>query len=137
MSPFLKTRSSLPMGNATLTTRLVEGDYPNYEKIIPESTEGRTVVSRDQILSATRRVALLSNPKNYSICLEIDTEQVRVYTRTPGLGEAHETVPVASGNGKVRVGGIVLSTTGAGGEDAGKRTAKITANPMNAPAIKR
>ncbi len=91
-------------GNATLTTRLVEGEYPNYEKIIPESTDGRTVVSRDQILSATRRVALLSNPKNYSICLEIDTEQVRVSARTPELGEAHETVPVESGNGSVRIG---------------------------------
>ena len=91
-------------GNATLTTRLVEGEYPKYEKIIPESTEGRTVVSRDQILSATRRVALLSNPKNYSICLEIDTEQVRVYARTPELGEAYETVPVESSTGSVRVG---------------------------------
>lgn len=91
-------------GNATLTTRLVEGEYPNYEKIIPESTDGRTVISRDQILSAARRVALLSNPKNYSICLEIDTEQVRVSARTPELGEAHETVPVESGNGKVRIG---------------------------------
>ena len=57
-------------GNATLTTRLVEGDYPKYEKIIPESTEGRAVVSKEGILSATRRVSLLSNPKNYSICLE-------------------------------------------------------------------
>jgi DNA polymerase-3 subunit beta len=91
-------------GNATLTARLVEGEYPNYEKIIPESTEGRTVVSRDQILGATRRVELLSNPKNHSICLEIDTEQVQVYARAPELGEAHETVPVASGNGSVRIG---------------------------------
>ena len=91
-------------GNATLTTRLVEGEYPNYEKIIPESTDGRTVVSRDQILSATRRVALLSNPKNYLICLEIDTEQIQVSARTPELGEAHETVPVASGNASVRIG---------------------------------
>ena len=39
-------------GDATLTTRLVEGEYPRYRQIIPESTEGKTVVSRDQILSA-------------------------------------------------------------------------------------
>lgn len=91
-------------GNATLTTRLVEGEYPNYEKIIPEFTDGRTVVSRDRILSAARRVALLSNPKNHSICLEIDTEQVQVYARAPELGEAHETVPVESGNGSVTIG---------------------------------
>ena len=91
-------------GNATLTTRLVEGDYPKYEKIIPESTEGKAVVPKEQILSATRRVALLSNPKNYSICLEIDLEQVQVSAKTPELGEAHETLPVESSTGSVRIG---------------------------------
>lgn len=91
-------------GDATLTARLVEGDYPNYEKMIPESADGRTVVLKDQILGATRRVALLSNPKTHLICLEIDTEQIQVSARAPELGEAHETVPVASGNGSVRIG---------------------------------
>ncbi len=91
-------------GNATLTTRLVEGDYPKYEKIIPESTEGRAVVSKEGILSATRRVSLLSNPKNYSICLEIDSEQVQVSAKTPELGEAHETLPVESSTGSARIG---------------------------------
>jgi DNA polymerase-3 subunit beta len=91
-------------GDATLTARLVEGEYPKYEKIIPESTEGRTVVSKEQILSAARRVALLSNPKNYSISLEIDSEQVQVSARTPELGEAHETVPVESSTGSVQIG---------------------------------
>ena len=91
-------------GNATLTTRLVDGEYPNYQKIIPEASEGKTVVSKEQILRATRRVAILSNPKNYSICLEIDTEQVRVSAKTPELGEAYETLPVESGTGTVRIG---------------------------------
>ena len=91
-------------GNATLTTRLVDGEYPNYRKIIPENSEGKTVVSKEQILRASRRVAVLSNPKNYSISLEIDTEQVRVSAKTPELGEAHETLPVESGTGTVRIG---------------------------------
>ena len=91
-------------GNATLTTRLVESKYPEYDHIIPEFTDGKTVVSRDQILSAIRRVALLSNPKNRSIRLEMDTEQIRVGAKAPELGEAHETVPVESGNGSVTIG---------------------------------
>lgn len=91
-------------GNATLTTRLVDGEYPNYAKIIPENSEGKTVVSKAQIQGATRRVALLSNPKNYLIALEMDTEEVRVSAKTPELGEAHETLPVESGNGTVRIG---------------------------------
>ena len=88
---------------ATLTTRLIEGDYPKYQKLIPESTGG-VVVSKEMLLQATRRVALLSNPKNYCICLEIDTEQIQVSAMTPELGEAHETLPVESGTGRVRIG---------------------------------
>ena len=90
--------------NATLTTRLVEGDYPPYQKIIPESAEGRVVVSKEQILHAARRVALLSNPKNYAIALEISTEQVQISAKTPELGEAYEPIPVESGTGRIRIG---------------------------------
>ncbi len=90
--------------NATLTTRLVEGEYPKYEKIIPESPEDRVVISKDGILRAAKRVALLSNPKNYSICLDIDSEHVQVSAKTPELGEAHETLPVESSTGSVRIG---------------------------------
>ena len=91
-------------GNATLTTRLVDREYPNYQKIIPETSTGKTVVSKDQILSVARRMAPLSNPKNYAICLDIDTEQVRVSAKTPKLGEVHETLPVASGIGSIQIG---------------------------------
>ena len=90
--------------NATLTTRLVEGEYPKYQTIIPESTEGRTVVSKESILRATRRVALLSNPKNFSICLDIDPEQIQVSAKSPEHGEAHETLAVESGSSSVRIG---------------------------------
>ncbi len=90
--------------NATLTTRLVEGDYPPYQKIIPESTEGRAVVSKEQMLHAARRVALLSNPKNYAIALEISTEQVQISAKTPELGEAYEPIPVETGTGRIRIG---------------------------------
>ncbi len=91
-------------GNATLTTQLVDREYPNYQKIIPKTSIGKTVVLKDQILSVTRRIALRSNPKNHAICLEIDTERIRVSTMTSELVEVHETVPVAFGTGSVRVG---------------------------------
>lgn len=94
--------------HATLTTRLVEGEYPKYEKIIPEpeATEGRTVLNREAMLRATRRVSLLSNPKNYSVCLEINEEEpnIRISAKTPELGEAHETVGVESCTKSVRIG---------------------------------
>ena len=91
-------------GNATLKTPLVGREYPDYQKIIPKTNAGKTVVSRDEILSATQRMGELSDPKNHAICLEIDTERIRVSAKPPELGEASETVPVVSGTGSVMVG---------------------------------
>ena len=89
---------------STLTTRLVDGDYPKYPEVIPDSVEGRTVVSKELFLQAAKRVALLSNPKNHCVCVEIDTERIHVSVNTPEIGEAHETLPIESSTGSLRFG---------------------------------
>ena len=91
-------------GNATLTTELVDGEYPNYHRIIRKSSKGKTVISKDQILNITQRIARQSDPKSYAICLDIDTKHIRISTKTPELAEVHETIPVESGTGSVRIG---------------------------------
>ena len=74
------------------------------QKVIPKSSGGKTVVSKDQILNVTQRIAQQSNPKNYAICLEINTERIEISTRTPELAEVHEMVSVESGTGRARIG---------------------------------
>ena len=90
--------------DATLTTELVDREYPNYHKIIPQTSKDKVVVSREQLLRVTQHIGQLANPKDYKICLEIDTEQIRISTKTQELEEAHETVPVASATGSIRIG---------------------------------
>ena len=100
----LENQLLLADDHATLTTRLVDGDYPKYQEVIPESAEGTAIASKELLLYAARRVALLSNPKSYAICVEIDAEQIQVSVNTPELGEAHETLPVESATGQIRFG---------------------------------
>ena len=90
--------------HATLTARLVDAEYPKYEKLIPESFKGRTVVPRAHILDAIRRVSPLANPENPTICLEIDAQQIRVFPKTSEPDTKHETLAVASSTGRVRIG---------------------------------
>ncbi len=89
---------------ATLTARLVDAEYPKYEKLIPESFKGRTVVPRVRILDAIRRVSPLANPENPAICLEIDTRQIQISPNTSEPDTKHETLAVASSTGSVRIG---------------------------------
>jgi DNA polymerase-3 subunit beta len=89
--------------SATLTSRLVEGDYPKYQQIIPKDNEIRAVLESENFLSALKRVALLANPKTYSIRLDIQENAVKVSAKTPELGEAYETVELKSGNGDIQI----------------------------------
>lgn len=100
----LNNQLLLADNNATLSTRLVEGEFPKYQDIIPTSADGRVVVSRAAFLQATRRVALLSDPKQFAVSLDIAPSDILVSAKTPELGEAYETVATESGAGSVCIG---------------------------------
>lgn len=93
---------------STLITRLVDGEYPKYERILPEAEalEGRAVLSREALLRAVLRVAILANTKNYAICVQLrDTAQdIHISTKTADLGEAHEVVSVETCTKAARIG---------------------------------
>ena len=93
-------------GVYTITTRLTEGEYPQYEKIIPESgvSKKSLVVNRVNLLHAIRRVAVLS-PKTYAVMLEIDAQscEIHLVTETEKVGNAHETVKVTQPTESFRI----------------------------------
>ena len=89
--------------DSTLTSRLVEGEYPKYQQIIPSDNEIHLTLNVDKMLGGLRRVALLSNPKTYSIRLDIQDGKVRISAKTPELGEAYETVDVTGGEGEIQI----------------------------------
>lgn len=88
---------------ATLTSRLVEGEYPKYEQIIPKDNDGQVIFDVELFFSALRRVALFANPKNYSIRLDIHENTVKISAKTPEFGEAEETVELKSSNGEIEI----------------------------------
>ena len=89
--------------DSTLTSRLVEGEYPKYQQIIPSDNEIHLTLNVEKMLGGLRRVALLSNPKTYSIRLDIQDGKARISAKTPELGEAYETVDVESGDGEIQI----------------------------------
>ena len=88
---------------ATLTSRLVEGEYPKYDQIIPKNNDGQVVLDVELFISALRRVALFANPKNYSIRLDIHENAVNISAKTPEFGEAYETIELKSSNGEIEI----------------------------------
>jgi DNA polymerase III subunit beta len=75
----------------TLTSRLIEGEFPNYRQLLPETHESRLTVSRQQLLDAVRRVGLLARDTT-PVRLEFNALGVKLSSSSPDLGQAVETV---------------------------------------------
>ena len=79
------------VGDLTLTSRLIEGEFPNYRQLLPEGYESRLTASRQQLLDAVRRVGLLARESS-PVRLEFNALGVRLSSSSPDLGGAVEVV---------------------------------------------
>ncbi|MGZ6544034.1 MAG: DNA polymerase III subunit beta [Actinomycetota bacterium] len=96
-----ESQVSFRIGSLTLTSRLIEGEFPNYRQLegefpnyrqlLPEETESRLTVSRQQLLDAVRRVGLLARDTT-PVRLEFNALGVKLSSSSPDLGQAVEAV---------------------------------------------
>jgi DNA polymerase-3 subunit beta len=91
--------------NITLISRLIEGEYPDYEAVINPVMKNDIILTAntDRLLSVVRRVSLLANPKTPSIKVESNNGELNVSASTPDLGEAQEQMQVKTEGGKVEI----------------------------------
>jgi DNA polymerase-3 subunit beta len=93
----------------TLISRLIEGEYPDYEAVMAPamSNEVELVVDTEHLLSVIRRVSLLANPKTLPIRMESKADapgELSVSASTPELGEAQEQMQVKIEGGSIEIG---------------------------------
>jgi DNA polymerase-3 subunit beta len=79
------------IGPLTLTSRLIEGEFPNFRQLLPERYENRLLGSRQQLLDAVRRVGLLARESS-PVKMEFNALGVRLSSSSPDLGGAVEVV---------------------------------------------
>jgi DNA polymerase-3 subunit beta len=78
----------------TLSSRLIDGQFPNYRQLLPDSYEHELRVSREELLAVVRRVSILAQ-RTAPLRLKFETGEVTLSAQTPDVGEAFETVPVS------------------------------------------
>ena len=81
------------VADVVLSSRLVDGRFPNYQQLLPESYEHELRVDRNELLEVVRRVGLLAQ-KNAPLRLAFSEGQLEVSAQTPDIGEASESLPV-------------------------------------------
>lgn len=81
-------------GDVTIISRLIEGEFPSYQQVIPPEATNKIKVSRDQLLLAVRRAALLATPDYQAIKMEVFKEKLVVSKSTPDVGESREELTI-------------------------------------------
>lgn len=81
------------LGRMVLTSRLIEGPYPNYRQVIPKETTKRFSVDRDELFGTVRRVSILSNALTHQVRFSFKEGELELRTANADLGaEAKESL---------------------------------------------
>ena len=99
----LENQVIFTVDGVVLSSRLVEGRFPNYQQLLPESYEHELRVSRDELLEVVRRVGLLAQ-KNAPLRLRFTEGALDVSAQTPDVGEASESLPVPFAGEELEIG---------------------------------
>jgi DNA polymerase-3 subunit beta len=80
-------------GSYSLSSVLLEGQFPNYRRVIPENQENSFSINRKEALDALRRVSLLVEQQSHRVYLGLTPGTMAVYSEDSNLGTAREEIP--------------------------------------------
>jgi DNA polymerase-3 subunit beta len=90
-------------GGVWLTTRRIDGQFPNYKQLLPEAFEHELTLPRTELLDVVRRTAVMAQ-RNSPLRLRFAEGELTVTAQTQDVGEAHETMPVGFSGEPLEIG---------------------------------
>jgi DNA polymerase-3 subunit beta len=81
------------LGDVKLSSRLIDGQFPNYRQLLPESVEHELRLASGELTDVVRRISLLAQ-KNAPLRLSFSEGTLDVSAQTPDIGEAREAIPI-------------------------------------------
>jgi DNA polymerase-3 subunit beta len=83
------------VGERLLVSRLLTGQFPNYEAVLPRENDRIVVLDRDEAASAIKRADLVADQRSHAIRFGLEKEKVEISASSSEYGEAHEELPLA------------------------------------------
>ena len=101
---FKDNQLQISLGVLNITSRLIEGEYPNYDQVIPKKTKEELRLSTQDFLQATKRASILTNQDSQSVKINIIKDRMIITKNTPDLGEAREEIEVNYKGSELTIG---------------------------------
>jgi DNA polymerase-3 subunit beta len=77
-----------------LSSKLVEGNYPNYRQVIPSEMKERIGLPREELLAAVRRAQIMTSDKANSVKMTVAPNNLSITANSPEVGEARESMAI-------------------------------------------
>ncbi len=87
---FSENQLSFALDDTLLLTRLIEGEYPNYEQVIPKQSQGKLKLNKDRFYCATKRASLFTTPDSQSIKLDVLKNKIIISKSSRDGSESRE-----------------------------------------------
>ena len=101
---FKENQLLISLGDIYITSQLVEGEYPNYEQVIPKKIKEELNLNTQDFLQAARRASILTNQDSQSVKINIIKDRMIITKSAPDLSEAREEVEVDYKGGEFVIG---------------------------------
>jgi len=90
-------------GDVWLTSRRIDGQFPNYKQLLPETFEAEITTPREPLLEVIRRAGVLAQ-RNAPLRLRFAEGELAVSAQTQDVGEAHESIPIDYAGDPLEIG---------------------------------
>jgi len=99
-----KNQVGISFDNVYINSRLIEGQFPDYNKVIPETYSTKIKINTEQFLDAVERVSLLAREGEYNVVkFSFTKDTVVISSNNPDIGKAFETVPAENSGNDVEI----------------------------------
>jgi len=89
--------------NVYLYSKVVEGNYPNYQQVVPKETHQRIKLERELFLQCVHRAALVCSEKSNSVKIKLTSNLLEITAQSPDFGEAHESMAIGYSGPELQV----------------------------------
>lgn len=100
----LKNQLMVSINNIIIVSRLINGNFPNYKKVIPPKFATTTTVAMKDLAGAVERVAIFSTEGDYStIKMSVSEENITITSSSPEVGTGKEVIPCSTSGSDINV----------------------------------
>lgn len=101
---FSENQIFFDLGKTKVISRLIEGEFPNFEQVVPKERSDKIKINRGNFLAATKRASLFTNPDSLAVKVDVSKNKMILSKNAPYIGEVKEELGINYGGRNISIG---------------------------------